>query len=540
MRTSSASWQSLVGAICIVSGPFVLVPGCSSESPPAESVSSTSSAYVVGGCECIEEGSCGNESFGDQPSDGDYYITTFTGGGMACGGEATGDWAYVADEGRFGCGAKVEVTANGKSCIALVSDCGPNKCVEEAAAGSCDAHHPILDSSPFITQYLFDISSSGWSNHRTVTVKEASASATVGCPGSSGGGSSGAGGGTATTCAAGTAAVARGEQWVDANLHYCQAAYGRVDGDGACWGWEGPDHVCDRESNGAWNDYRSDCSGFVTFAWGLPPVGDGGYTTGDFAPYSSDLSKVIPGEALQPGDACNKNVTSSSDGHILLFVKWMTTGSEAEFYEEPGCSADPPYAHSFTSHVELSGSNITVDYEGATFTAIRSNGNGCSGGGSSGGSGGGSTSSCYSETLGREVPNNACVKSKSDGIVYECDDGTWVFPAAGQAMCSATYGEGTASSQGCHSETLGREVPDNACVQSDINSEWYQCANGNWADRWTDPTACNGVYPLSGRTDNSGKGCHSDTLDCNMPDNACVESEFGDDWYQCDDGAWTD
>jgi hypothetical protein len=64
----------------------------------------------------------------------------------------------------------------------------------------------------------------------------------------------------------GATIVSNGEQWVAAQLHYCQAAYGKVDYDSSCWAWEGPSHVCDRQSNPAWNAYRSDYSGFITFA----------------------------------------------------------------------------------------------------------------------------------------------------------------------------------------------------------------------------------------------------------------------------------
>jgi lysozyme len=53
-----------------------------------------------------------------------------------------------------------------------------------------------------------------------------------------------------------------------------------------------------------------------------------------------------------------------------------------------------------------------------------------------------------------------------------------------------------APTNGCYSNTLGRSMPANACVQSASNGEWYQCDDGAWTDRWTDPTACNGVYPL--------------------------------------------
>src|SRR5581483_11686739 len=100
--------------------------------------------------------------------------------------------------------------------------------------------------------------------------------------------------------------VSRGMQWVNAKLHYCQAAHGAYDGDTACWAWEGSSHRCSRESNSAWNAYRSDCSGFITWAWGLPPVGSGGYVTGDFAPFSNSFSHTIDGIDLEPGDALNK------------------------------------------------------------------------------------------------------------------------------------------------------------------------------------------------------------------------------------------
>jgi len=57
-------------------------------------------------------------------------------------------------------------------------------------------------------------------------------------------------------------------------------------------------------------------------------------------------------------------------------------------------------------------------------------------------------------------------------------------------------GGGSNSGKDCYSPTKGKDMPDNACVQSRSNSEWYQCDDGDWVDRWTDPTACNGVYPL--------------------------------------------
>src|SRR5579872_1065006 len=94
---------------------------------------------------------------------------------------------------------------------------------------------------------------------------------------------------------------------------------------------------------------------------------------------------------MKPGDAANRN----SAGHIVMFEKWITPGSEALFYEEPGCSSSMPYAHEFQSAVTCSGSNVDIAYEGTTFTAIRYNNivdDSCGGSSSSGSSSGGSSS----------------------------------------------------------------------------------------------------------------------------------------------------
>lgn len=56
---------------------------------------------------------------------------------------------------------------------------------------------------------------------------------------------------------------------------------------------------------------------------------------------------------------------------------------------------------------------------------------------------------------------------------------------------SSSGGGGT-----CYSSTLGKTMPENACVQSRADSKWYQCDSGSWVDRYSDPTACNGQYPL--------------------------------------------
>jgi hypothetical protein len=82
----------------------------------------------------------------------------------------------------------------------------------------------------------------------------------------------------------------------------------------------------------------------------------------------------------------------------------------------------------------------------------------------------------------------------------ECDQSTRIA-FANEAL--AAYGHGSSggggggsTAKGCYSDTLAREMQANACVQSKYDDEWYQCDDGNWVDRWTDPAACDGVYPL--------------------------------------------
>ena len=252
----------------------------------------------------------------------------------------------------------------------------------------------------------------------------------------------------------GSTIVSRGMEWVNAKLHYCQAAHDAYDGDTSCWAWEGSSHRCDRESNSAWNAYRSDCSGFVTWSWGLPPVGDGGYVTGDFAPFGNSFSHTIPGTDLQPGDALNK----TTNEHIILFKQWVTKDQTAIFMEEPGCSSSTPYAHEFTSSVSISGDKVYVSYEGATFYSIRYNG---SGGGGGGGGGGGTSA-------------DAC--SKGNGFCTEtlqCDSGHWIIRQDDPNACTTVVNEQESCSEG-----------GGYCTAT------LQCENGHWVPRSSDPAAC--------------------------------------------------
>lgn len=150
-------------------------------------------------------------------------------------------------------------------------------------------------------------------------------------------------------------AVARGEEWVAAMVPYCQAINHAPDNDAACAS------TCTRPDNLAWDPYRSDCSGFVSWAWALPSTG-GGRTTAGFAPFKTDITRAIAAAELLPGDAVNNST------HMMLFKGWV--GAEATFMEEPGCSSKTPFAHEFTSAVTVTGTTIVVQGHG-TFTAIR-------------------------------------------------------------------------------------------------------------------------------------------------------------------------
>jgi hypothetical protein len=54
----------------------------------------------------------------------------------------------------------------------------------------------------------------------------------------------------------------------------------------------------------------------------------------------------------------------------------------------------------------------------------------------------------------------------------------------------------TPATGGCYSGTLERDVPENTCVESMFDGLWYQCSDGSWVDRWSDPNLCVAEYPL--------------------------------------------
>ncbi len=152
-------------------------------------------------------------------------------------------------------------------------------------------------------------------------------------------------------------AIARGEEWIAAQLQYCESPNGQADPDPDC------SPVCSRESNPEWDGYRSDCSGIVSWSWGLAAPGR---TTSEFAPAQTDITYVIDATDLQPGDAIN-----IPGDHMMLFKEWVVPCQTVTFIDESGCASTITYAHEMTDDVTLNGSTITLASTGQTFTAIR-------------------------------------------------------------------------------------------------------------------------------------------------------------------------
>ncbi len=103
-------------------------------------------------------------------------------------------------------------------------------------------------------------------------------------------------------------------------------------------------------------------------------------------------------------------------------------------------------------------------------------------------------STISSATIAFETDYEACgACSQSKRI----SDAQQVYDDYAQGTSSGGSGGGSSTTgAGCYSGTLGRTVDNNTCVQSSYDSQWYQCSNGSWVDRWSDPDPCNGTYPL--------------------------------------------
>ncbi|HEY5242450.1 MAG TPA: hypothetical protein VIJ22_13315 [Polyangiaceae bacterium] len=167
----------------LASGLVVLATAaCSSGPAPDPGVGASSDALS----------GCNGTASSTVPSSGSYYLTSFgntpsDNGTMSCG-ESTDDgtWYYAASRQRYGCGSRIQITANGKCVVAETDDYGPDVCVENAAG------RPIIDASPLVSEHLFGTSSAGWSDQYAIEVTEVAKTTPLGiCDGNPSGGSSG-------------------------------------------------------------------------------------------------------------------------------------------------------------------------------------------------------------------------------------------------------------------------------------------------------------------------------------------------------------
>ncbi|MGH7282279.1 MAG: hypothetical protein ACRELY_12185 [Polyangiaceae bacterium] len=147
---------------------LLFVAHCSST--PDESASSSSDSDLK---------NCHGKAASTIPDDGAYELTSFGGPGesgiVSCGDYTkNGTWYYAASRQRYGCGAHIQIEANGKCVVAQTDDYGPDVCVESAAG------KPIIDASPLVSKYLFGASSAGWSDHLAITVTEVDKSTPLG------------------------------------------------------------------------------------------------------------------------------------------------------------------------------------------------------------------------------------------------------------------------------------------------------------------------------------------------------------------------
>lgn len=144
--------------------------------------------------------------------------------------------------------------------------------------------------------------------------------------------------------------VSRAREWVNVGMPYCGGPNGGADV--LCGG------TCYRTgaaASPAWDAYRSDCSGLVSYAWGLPAPGRVTSTL-------PGVSQEISGWALAPGDILN------NDYHVVLFSGWVDRDAgTARVIHEPDCGR---VASEVTVTLALgSGSYVTLWGDG--YTALR-------------------------------------------------------------------------------------------------------------------------------------------------------------------------
>lgn len=130
--------------------------------------------------------------------------------------------------------------------------------------------------------------------------------------------------------------VARAKTWVDAKVPYSQAAY--RDG------------------------YRTDCAGFVSFAWQVRTP-NGQTHSPDGVTLANQFGSLVPFDLLAPGDILD-NMRYGDEGHAVIFVRWIEKGVSFEAYEENG---GENYSRAVATRLTLQalrdGGSTIVEYE---------------------------------------------------------------------------------------------------------------------------------------------------------------------------------
>lgn len=122
--------------------------------------------------------------------------------------------------------------------------------------------------------------------------------------------------------------LGRARSWVSVGMPYCGGTNGGSDS--ICGG------KCTRTgaaNNPEWNPYRSDCSGLVSYSWGLPAPGLDTGSMGVIANKGTGAFTRIDIAALQPGDA----LVTTSKGHTFLFAGWVVPMKKLKLIEEYDC-----------------------------------------------------------------------------------------------------------------------------------------------------------------------------------------------------------
>jgi hypothetical protein len=103
-------------------------------------------------------------------------------------------------------------------------------------------------------------------------------------------------------------AIERGFRWFDKSISYSQSRY--------------------------YENYRTDCSGFISMCWQLGTS----YTTASFINEGSTWDKLSSYSQLEPGDALVRR--SNGKGHIVLFLGWNPGGDSACVLEQASTAED--------------------------------------------------------------------------------------------------------------------------------------------------------------------------------------------------------